>query len=198
MNRTFCKICVLWKLSSFLSFCTFSNNCYSCSTYICTVCNRLNFVIYIFFELFCSILYNQFWNNCFSCVSIRCFFCRNSPSTCLWFADFRITVYSCRLCSNIISACINTPEIFICNCNLSALFTYNIYYFTIIQLRWLLIGGIIFDDYINRCILYETKKEIVAFRLERFYTINYKSILDFKGLKMWRKMYQEGKQNIGI
>ena len=47
-----------------------------------------------------------------------------------------------------------------------ALFTYNIYYFTIIQLRWLLIGGIIFDDYINRCILYETKKEIVAFRLE--------------------------------
>jgi hypothetical protein len=33
-----------------------------------------------------------------------------------------------------------------------------------------LIGGIIFDDYINRCILYETKKEIVAFRLERFYT----------------------------
>lgn len=175
-----------------------SNNCYSCSTYICTVCNRLNFVIYIFFELFCSILYNQFWNNCFSCVSIRCFFCRNSPSTCLWFADFRITVYSCRLCSNIISACINTPEIFICNCNLSALFTYNIYYFTIIQLRWLLIGGTIFDDYINRCILYETKKEIVAFRLERFYTIYYKSILGFKGLKMWRKMYHEGKQNIGI
>ena len=74
----------------------------------------------------------------------------------------------------------------------------NIYYFTIIQLRWLLIGGIIFDDYINRCILYETKKEIVAFRLERFYTINYKSILGFKGLKMWRKMYHEGKQNIGI
>ena len=63
---------------------------------------------------------------------------------------------------------------------------------------WLLIGGIIFDDYINRCILYETKKEIVAFRLERFYTINYKSILGFKGLKMWRKMYHEGKQNIGI
>jgi len=65
-----------------------------------------------------------------------------------------------------------------------ALFTYNIYYFTIIQLRWLLIGGIIFDDYINRCILYETKKEIIAFRLERFYTIYYKSILGFKGLKM--------------
>ena len=41
---------------------------------------------------------------------------------------------------------------------------------------------------------YETKKEIVAFRLERFYTIYYKSILDFKGLKM----YHEGKQNIGI
>lgn len=79
-----------------------------------------------------------------------------------------------------------------------ALFTYNIYYFTIIQLRWLLIGGIIFDDYINRCILYETKKEIVAFRLERFYTIYYKSILGFKGLKMWRRMYHEGKQNIGI
>ena len=83
---------------------------------------------------------------------------------------------------------------------ITVLFTYNIYYFTIIQLRWLLIGGIIFDDYINRCILYETKKEIVAFRLERFYTItiNYKSILGFKGLKMWRKMYHEGKQNIGI
>ena len=65
-----------------------------------------------------------------------------------------------------------------------ALFTYNIYYFTIIQLRWLLIGGLIFDDYINRCILYETKKEIVAFRLERFYTIYYKSIL---GLNIMRE-----------
>ena len=79
-----------------------------------------------------------------------------------------------------------------------ALFTYNIYYFTIIQLRWLLIDGIIFDDYINRCILYETRKEIVAFRLERFYTIYYKSILGFKGLKRWRRIYHEGKQNIGI
>lgn len=39
------------------------------------------------------------------------------------------------------------------------------------------------------------RKEIVAFRLERFYTIYYKSILGFKGLKMWRKMYHEGKAN---
>ena len=31
--------------------------------------------------------------------------------------------------------------------------------------------------------------------MERFYTIYYKSILDFKGLKMWRRIYHEGKQN---
>lgn len=68
-----------------------------------------------------------------------------------------------------------------------ALFTYNIYYFTIIQLRWLLIGGIIFDDYINRCISIGT---ILYYILQ----IN----IGFQRIENVEEMYHEGKQNIGI